>query len=135
VASGEVTNVGQVIRAFEKTREGHAVNMQSGLFLCAQVVLRKALKLCPIDTGALRDTGTAHVTGRGFGARAVVEFGGPDAPYALYVHENLDAYHEPPTQAKFLEAAARLTRGTCASIMQRRMGGETVLVRDDEVVQ
>lgn len=29
------------------------------------------------------------------------------APYAIYVHENLMAYHASPTQAKFLERAVR----------------------------
>ena len=30
-------------------------------------------------------------------------YGGPAAPYALYVHEIIGNYHNPPTQAKYLE--------------------------------
>jgi hypothetical protein len=30
-------------------------------------------------------------------------YGGPAASYALYVHEIIGNYHNPPTQAKYLE--------------------------------
>lgn len=36
---------------------------------------------------------------------------GFSAPYAVYVHENLQAQHKPPTRAKFLEEPARRFRG------------------------
>lgn len=32
-------------------------------------------------------------------------------PYSVFVHENLSAYHAPPTQAKFLESPARALKG------------------------
>lgn len=32
---------------------------------------------------------------------------GYTAPYALYVHENMEAHHQPGKQAKFLEAPSR----------------------------
>ena len=32
---------------------------------------------------------------------------GYEAEYAVHVHERLDLYHEPPTQAKFLEQPGR----------------------------
>jgi hypothetical protein len=32
---------------------------------------------------------------------------GYEAPYAVFVHERLDLYHVPPTQAKYLEQPAR----------------------------
>lgn len=40
-------------------------------------------------------------------ASVVVSF---STEYAVYVHENLNAHHEPPTQAKFLEQPARELR-------------------------
>jgi len=36
--------------------------------------------------------------------RATIEVGGPSAPYAWYVHEDMEAHHE-VGQAKFLESA------------------------------
>lgn len=42
-----------------------------------------------------------------------------EAPYAVYVHENLQAAHAAPTQAKYLEAPARyLQRPMAAKVTQ-----------------
>lgn len=58
----------------------------------------------PVDLGTLRSTG--HVekvqrVGKTLSVRLV--YGGPSAPYALIVHEDLIARHAPPTGAKYLE--------------------------------
>jgi len=62
--------------------------------------------LVPVDTGALKATGTLYRNGdRDYS----VEYGDPAATngvgvdYAAAVHEILRARHEPPTQAKFVE--------------------------------
>lgn len=68
-------------------------------------------ELCPERSGRLRRT--AHLSGphiRGDRIWFVMSYGtdanGTEpAPYAIYVHENVEAYHDPPTQAKFLELA------------------------------
>src|SRR5436190_2080674 len=63
-------------------------------------------RLCPIKTGKLRASGYLEITG--FRGNARVEIGyakGGNPWYAPIVHENLEAFHEPPTQAKFLEDA------------------------------
>lgn len=58
----------------------------------------------PIDFGNLRDTGIVGQPEER-GSHIVVElgYGGPSASYAIHVHENLEAQHRPPTQAKYLE--------------------------------
>ena len=62
---------------------------------------------CPIDTGALRSTALITAELREIHLASVdVQFGGPAAPYAAIVHEDLYPFHAPPTQAKFLERAA-----------------------------
>lgn len=43
---------------------------------------------------------------------------GYDTEYAVYVHENLMAYHKPPTQAKYLEQPARLLMRTAPAQIQ-----------------
>lgn len=58
----------------------------------------------PVKFGNLRATG--HVekvqrVGKTLSVRLV--YGGPSAPYALIVHEDLIARHAPPTGAKYLE--------------------------------
>jgi hypothetical protein len=69
-------------------------------------IQRVSMRRTPVDTGALRGS---HVTtepvfnGRDVSVR--VEVGGPAAPYALQVHEDLDAGHK-VGQAKFMQSAA-----------------------------
>jgi hypothetical protein len=61
--------------------------------------------LVPVDTGALKGSGGIegpYDVGGGV-MEVLIYYGGPGAAYALSVHENLDSYHEDPTQAKYLE--------------------------------
>ena len=70
----------------------------------ANMIFAKAMILTPIDTGALRGSGGVSApmnTPQGIGVD--IFFGGPAAPYALYVHEIMYYKHNAPTQAKFLE--------------------------------
>lgn len=66
----------------------------------AEALLRDTLPVTPYDQGPLRESG--RVVMHAPGAYSV-QFGGPDAPYAYIVHEDLEAYHESPTKAKYLE--------------------------------
>lgn len=70
----------------------------------ANTIFAKSLILTPVDTGALRGSGGVSApqhTPQGIGVD--IFFGGPAAPYALYVHEIRGNRHNPPTQAKYLE--------------------------------
>lgn len=70
----------------------------------ANMIFAKAMILTPIDTGALRGSGGVSAPMNSPQGIAVdIFFGGPAAPYAIYVHEILGNYHNPPTQAKYLE--------------------------------
>ena len=66
-----------------------------------ETVMAESKKLCPVDTGTLR--GSGHVE------EPVVSDGnirasiGYSQGYAFWVHELIDNWHEPPTQAKYLE--------------------------------
>lgn len=74
----------------------HALNVE------AEIEMTEMKRRTPVDTGNLRASG--HVvskwSGREFSTMWV--FGGPAAPYAAYVHENLEAFH-PIGEAKFVE--------------------------------
>lgn len=75
------------------------------LYQQGEVIMTEAKKRTPVDTGALRASGHVHPLEITAGQVAVLlGFGGPSAPYAIYVHENLHAHH-PVGQAKFLESA------------------------------
>lgn len=62
---------------------------------------------CPVDTGALKESGYLVVRRDGKrGAQVEVGYGRAGKPfYAVFVHEMMDLYHEPPTRAKWLESA------------------------------
>jgi len=70
----------------------------------AQVIFNKSQILVPVDTSALRGSGdVSAIQGSGQGVYVDIFYGGPAAPYALYVHEIIGNYHKAPTQAKYLE--------------------------------
>ncbi len=62
----------------------------------------------PVDTGALK--ASIHVEGpkeNGTAISCQIVAGGIDAPYAIYVHEDLEALHIHGGQAKFIESVLR----------------------------
>lgn len=70
----------------------------------ANTIFAKSQVLTPIDTGALRASGGVSAPQQfpnGIGVD--IFYGGPAAPYAVYVHEIRGNFHNPPTQAKYLE--------------------------------
>lgn len=66
----------------------------------AEQILEVSQRLVPVDTGYLKSTG--KIVKNSIGTYSVVY----TAPYAVYVHEIIDNWHDFPTQAKFLEDAA-----------------------------
>jgi len=84
-------------------RSGHAIGQ--AIYEEATTIFNQSQVLVPVDTGALRGSGGVSAPqSTPSGVAVDIFYGGPAAPYALYVHEMLDNYHEAPTQAKFLEA-------------------------------
>ena len=78
--------------------------LEKAIYEEAWVIFKESQKLVPVDTGALRASGFVHAPKKENDRVFVrVTYGGPAAHYALYVHENLYARHDAPTQAKYLE--------------------------------
>lgn len=82
-----------------------AINgLKSALFQEAEAIMGRSKRdFVPVQTGALRASG--HVTKpeeTSFGYKVTLGFGGPSAPYALKVHEDLRAFH-PHGTSKYLE--------------------------------
>lgn len=58
----------------------------------------------PVEFGHLRQSGHVELPViRGNEIEVTLGFGGPAAPYAIYVHEDVEAYHE-VGEAKFVES-------------------------------
>jgi hypothetical protein len=117
-----ITGVQQFLKSMHSLKKDAADALAQGMHQEAEIVLEKALYYVPKDTHALAQSGRIEssvtegrraffgIGGRRFDAHASVEFGGDEAPYALWVHENPDAYHAPPTRYKFLEQAYEDTK-------------------------
>lgn len=77
--------------------EGHIMDEAATAFGASQ-------QQVPVRFGALRGSGRIHAPERSGDEVSVdLTYGGAAAPYALYVHENLNAQHASPTKAKYLE--------------------------------
>lgn len=84
--------------------------LAGALYRRSSAILAVSQRLVPVDTGALR--GTGHVTAPKVDSKSAtveVVYGGPAAPYARIVHEDLNAHHT-VGQAKYLETAATAER-------------------------
>ena len=68
------------------------------------IEMAESMARTPVKTGALRGSHiTRHPEYRGQDVSVTIEVGGPAAPYAVVVHEDLEAFH-PTGQAKYLES-------------------------------
>lgn len=92
----------------------------------AEALKKKAQARTPVDTGALRDSFEVSRPKQSRGVVSVeVRAGGPSAPYAAKVHENMEASHA-KGEAKFLqrptlEARGRLLRALAGRFSLRRV--------------
>lgn len=121
-----ITGIEAVTKVIGKAVKETNMKIAEGIERASHIILKKALFYAPIDTGALRASGRVETTGTGKGSRSKVIFGGTrETYYALYVHENLEAAHNAPTCAKFLEKAARETAGSVATSIMHSLGGRS----------
>jgi len=100
----KISGTGSIERAFGKIASKTVTSAGRALREEAEIEMTEAKQRTPVDTGALR--GSGRVEGPETNADEVsvtLGFGGPAAPYALHVHENLEAFHK-VGQAKYLES-------------------------------
>lgn len=72
-----------------------ADDLGAELFMEAGGIISQGQGLTPVKTGALRGSGYVAEPERvGDTVRVEMGFGGPAAPYALIVHEDLNAFHK-----------------------------------------
>jgi len=100
----EVTGIAMVRRRLAKAAGDTARGMERGQVKAALRLLALSQQVVPVDTGALKRSGFASKAGSGFSTQMTV---GYSTPYAIYVHEDVDASHAPGKIAKYLEKPAR----------------------------
>lgn len=94
--------------------------IRRGIEKAADFLLEKSKPLVPVDTGDLKDTGHVFIsrTGSTSEFEAQVSYG---THYAIYVHEDLGAFHQPPTSAKFLEIPFRRWKKHMGNIVESEL--------------
>ncbi len=96
-----IENPREIVERLNRLLVEYPDEVKNAVWLELAKVLNESKRLCPVDTGALRGSGYVPEPEASDGnIRATI---GYSQGYAWYVHENLLANHEPPTQAKFLE--------------------------------
>ncbi|GLW53970.1 minor capsid protein [Kitasatospora phosalacinea] len=83
-----------------------------GLLAAAEHVLQRSRQLVPIEEGTLERSGVASVDEQQL--TAAVSY---DTPYAVRVHEDMTARHDPGRSAKYLERPLSEESGTVEQII------------------
>ena len=101
----KVSGLDRVVANLERIGEQMVTRAEAALYQEAELIMTTAKERTPIKTGALRSSGHVKAPTRTRSQVSVrLGFGGTAAPYAIAVHENLNAYHR-VGRAKFLESA------------------------------
>lgn len=101
------------------------VQAEAALRQECEIEMAEAKNRTPVDTGALRASGRVETERTSNYVRATLSFGGASAPYALKVHEDLDAYHD-DGQAKYLESVLQESAPFMAARVARRLQVEKI---------
>jgi hypothetical protein len=85
-----------------------------------RIEAKESMRRTPVEYGTLRSS--TEVLGPFYdaGIYCQIHVGGPSAPYAVYVHENLEAQHT-VGQAKFLESTIAESRPFMAARVAKRL--------------
>lgn len=91
-----------------KSGDEAKVVLKMALYQEAQLIMKDSLRLVPVDTTALKQSGGIEppVT-RGDRISVQMGYGGAASAYALKQHEDLTLRHKAGKQAKYLENPAR----------------------------
>lgn len=121
MADLKVEGVDTVRAKLERLAKQIPNEVAQALYAEAQIEAAESRRRTPVDTGDLRRS--HHVTKPDLGGRRIsvsIEVGGPAAPYAILVHEDLEAFH-PVGQAKFLESTLLESAPYMAQRVARRI--------------
>lgn len=97
--------IDSVISRLNRIQKNIPEAAEKSLYKVGKDIMKVAVNKTPEKTGALKKSAlVSHPVTSGNKTKMVLSFGGPSAPYAIYVHENLKVNHR-RGQAKFLEIA------------------------------
>lgn len=121
MASIELKGLDKVLARLTRLAQQFPNEVARALYEEAQIERQESMRRTPVDTGALRashEVSRPVINGRDISVTITV--GGVAAPYAIYVHENLHAFHN-PGQAKFLESTLLESKPYLAGRIAKRI--------------
>ncbi len=125
MAKGKLDGADKMRKKLERAKVAIPNEVARALYLETEVEAKEVKRRTPVDKGPLR--ASIHVQGPYIvylkGRRVIytrITAGGPSALYAVYVHEDLDAYHK-VGQAKFLESTIMESRPYMAARVAKRV--------------
>jgi hypothetical protein len=120
-AGAKLSGVEEMKEEFRSILKNYPDRVGRALYQEMGVELREVIKRTPKDTGDLRST--EHLLGptkEGNSIVVLIVAGGPEAPYAMIVHEDLEAFHS-VGQAKYLESVLLESRSFMGARVARRL--------------
>ena len=119
--STELKGADEMRRKLERLARQLPDEVGRALYQEAQIEATESRKRTPVDTGALRASHDVHKPEqRGRDVSVTISVGGPAAPYAVPVHEDLEAFHK-TGQAKFLESTIMESKPYMAGRVAKRI--------------
>ena len=120
-------NAARVIAALRQVAQKFPNRVAAAIYQEAQIEVTEMKRRCPVDItedaphpGNLRASIHAEKPERSGNNIHVTIATGAQAPYAVYVHENLDAFH-PIGEAKFIESVLNESRSSMAARVAKRI--------------
>lgn len=124
-SGAKLTGADAVRKKLQRAKVAIPNEVARALYFETEIDAKEVKRRTPVDEGELR--GSVHVSGPYIvylrGRRVIytrISAGGPAAPYAIYVHEDLDAFHK-VGQAKFMESVILESRPYMAARVARRI--------------
>ena len=120
-AGAKLEGVVEMKEKFRNILKNYPDRVGNALYMEMKIELQEVIKRTPKDTGDLRSTekliGPAK---EGNSIVVLIVAGGPDAPYAMIVHEDLEAFHA-VGQAKYIESVLMESRSFMGARVARRL--------------
>lgn len=125
MAGAKLSGAAQMRKRLERLSKKIPDEIGRALYLETEIETTEAKRRTPVDTGALRSSiRTIGPVREGRRIYTLIAAGGSSIPYALEVHENLEAFHK-VGQAKYIESVILESR----AYMARRVAARIELNR------
>jgi hypothetical protein len=122
--AGDLEGADELMAALQAAGSRGPDLLDAALYNEALQIFAESQQIVPVDTGTLRNTGVVEPPKDG---TVLIGYGGPATPYALTVHEDLEAGHKEGKTAKFLErpftSALNGLEGRLSAAIRGGLGG------------